>query len=320
MKTLKDINWNQVYCFYEVARKLSMKEASQILGVSKPTVSEQIKKLEELLDVTLFVRYPRKIKLTNEGTSLFACAKEMFEVGGRFLDTVSPDAIGGYCVRVGILESQTASVGLDFVSQYWDIFAPFGTVTTIREVMQESLMEKLIRGHFDWGVAFRDPVSPRLECREIAKTRLVFCCSPRIYAKFKHKEDILRSIPVAKSSWDSRLNEVIDDAFRKASIFPDEVIESDHPQFIINLAQRGRCVAIFPSETIDTASWGKELKVFELEQPVEMTLYALWPKGNERRVSIRKLIELLDMNKRPEQMQDPDLQIKVGDVKDSMLE
>ena len=138
MKRLKDVNWNQVYCFYEVARKLSMKDASQILGVSSPTISEQIKRLEEMLGVTLFRRFPRRLELTNEGVSLFGCAKEMFEVGGRFLDTVSLDSIGGYTVRVGIQETFSASVGIDFLSQYWDLFAPFGTVNAVREVRFEN--------------------------------------------------------------------------------------------------------------------------------------------------------------------------------------
>ena len=319
MKTLKDINWNQVYCFYEVARKLSMKEASRILGVSIPTISEQIKKLEELIGVTLFRRFPRRLELTNEGSSLFICAKEIFEAGGRFLDTVSPESIGGYSVRVGIQESLSASVGIDFLNQYWDLFAPYGTVNNIREVFFESLIEKIIQGHFDWGISFEKPLSPRLNYKEVSAIDLVFCCSPRIFRKFKHKEDILRSIPVARSSWDTTLNEVVDDAFRQSDIFPDEFIESDYHEFLVGLAKRGRCVAIFPKESVKNASWGPSLKTFELERPIKMSLYAIWLKGNERMISIKKLVDLLAMEGKPQAMRDPDLQIKVGDVKDSML-
>ena len=60
MKKLKDINWNQVYYFYEVARKMSMKEAAEVTGVSIPTVSEQIKRLETLLETPLFHRLMQK--------------------------------------------------------------------------------------------------------------------------------------------------------------------------------------------------------------------------------------------------------------------
>lgn len=320
MKTLKDINWNQVYCFYEVARKLSMKEASQLLNVSTPTVSEQIKKLEILLGVQLFRRHPRRIELTHEGSALFICAKEMFEAGGRFLDTVSPESIGGYSVRVGIQETLSASVSIDFVNQYWDLFAPFGTVSTGREVLFETLVEKLIQGHFDWCVSFQRPRSQRLSCQEIAKSELVFCCSPRIYKKFRRKEDILRSIPVARSSWDTILNETIDDAFRELSIFPDEYVETDHHELTISLAQRGRCIAIFPRKTVETSSWGGTMKTFTIRKPIRISHYAMWPKGNEKMVSIKKMIELINMKERPTAMRDPDLQIKVGEINDTMLE
>ncbi|MEZ4741864.1 MAG: LysR family transcriptional regulator [Bdellovibrionota bacterium] len=320
MKTLKDVNWNQVYCFYEVARKLSMKEAAQLLKVASPTVSEQIKRLEDLIGVTLFHRYPRRLELTNEGTALFKCAKEMFEAGGKFLDTISPDSIGGYNVRVGIQETLAASIGIEFINQYWDLFAPYGTVSTVREVLFESLIEKLIQGHFDWGISFEQPRSQRLNFCEVASSELVFCCSPRIYKKFKHREDIIRSIPIARSTWDNVLNEAVADAFRLQSIYPNEIIESDHHQFIIGLAQRGRCVAVFPKETIKTASWGKSLKAFSLEQPIKMQLYAIWAKGLEKMISIKKLTQLLNMSEKPDVMKDPDLQIKVGGVKDVLLE
>jgi len=320
MKTLKDINWNQVYSFYEVARKLSMTEAAQILGVSTPTVSEQVKRLEETLGVILFRRSPRKIELTNEGSTLFVCAREMFEAGGRFLDTVSSDSIGGYSARVGVHESLSASVGLGFINQYWDMFAPFGIVNTIREVLFETMVEKLIQGQFDWCISFVKPRSTRLEYQEVASSELVFCCSPRVFDKFKHKEDILRSMPVSRSTWDSVLNQTVDDSFREHNIFPDEMIESDHHQFIIGLAQRGRCVAIFPKETVSESSWGSSLKTFTLDKPIKMTLYAIWPKGNEKMISIKKLIQLLDMTEKPAAMLDPDLQIKVGDATEAMLD
>src|SRR6185312_9363840 len=102
MTSLKDVNWNQVYYFYEVAKRLSMKEAAAHLGVSLPTVSEQIKRLEERLDVQLFRREVRRLEMSPDGEKLYQCARDMFEAGYRFIDAVAPDGIGGYGVRVGL--------------------------------------------------------------------------------------------------------------------------------------------------------------------------------------------------------------------------
>jgi len=319
MKTLKDINWNQVYTFYEVARKMSMKEAANILGVSTATVSEQIKRLEKLVGLKLFHRETRRIVLTDEGASLFVCAREMFEVGGRFLDTVSPDSIGGYAVRVGIQETQSEAVAVNFVNQYWDLFAPFGTVNTFREPAIENLIEKLLQGRCDWGISTSIPKSNRLTHQTIATSNFIFCCSNRIFYKFKKKEDILSNIPFARGSWDHQLNDAVDDAFRVSNIYPDEIIESDHDQFILELAQRGRCVAILPEVALSSLSSDSELCSFALGTPISLNLYAIWPKGNQKMISIKKLIELLNLSGEPATMDDPDLQIKVSEVSDHLL-
>ena len=319
IKTLKDINWNQVYCFYEVARKLSMKEAGKVLHISTPTVSEQIKKLENTLGLTLFKRYPRRIILTNDGETLFHCAKEMFDVGRRFLDTISHNSIGGYTVRVGIQETISVAIAANFVSQYWDLFASYGTVNTLREVYSERLMEKVLSSDCDWGISLEKPKSIKLDYGEIGEFRIVFCCSPRIYRKFKNKEDILRNIPMARSSWDHRTNAAVDDYLREHNIFPEEIIESDHREFMIGLTQRGRCVGVFAEETLENASWGGSVKSFTLGKAISVKLYAIWAKGSERMISIKKLRELLKMEEEPLEMQDPDLQIKVSDVASDKL-
>jgi len=47
LQNLKDINWNHLYYFYEVSRAQSLKKASEYIGVTSATLSEQIKRLEE---------------------------------------------------------------------------------------------------------------------------------------------------------------------------------------------------------------------------------------------------------------------------------
>ena len=153
MNNLKNINWNQVYYFYEVARNLSMKEAAKFLGVSVPTVSEQISKFEQSIDLKLFLRSPRKIKLTNDGVTLYLHAKEIFESGKKLLDAVSPDSIGGYTVKVGVQESIQINSAIDFISSYLDTFSPFVTLNTKRIVVAERVMDEILQGNIDWGIA-----------------------------------------------------------------------------------------------------------------------------------------------------------------------
>ena len=315
IKTLKDINWNQVYCFFEVARKLSMKEAGKILHISTSTVSEQIKKLESSLEIKLFKRHPRRISLTRDGEALYHCAKEMFDVGGRFLDTISNNSIGGYVVRVAIQDSICSNVSATFVSQYWDLYAPYGTINTLREVFPHRLMERILTNEVDWGVSLEKPKSLRLNYGEIGKFEIAFTCSKRIFENFKDKEDILRTLPLARSSWDKQTNDLVDDYLREHNVFPEEIIESDHREFCVGLAQRGRCVAITAKDALESSQFqNKPLMTFTLKTPIISNLYAVWAKSSERMISIKKLKELLKMEGAPEQMHDHDFQIKVNEI------
>lgn len=320
IRTLKDINWNQVYCFHEVARRLSMKKASQILGVSTPTVSEQIKRLEDILGVNLFIRHTRQLELTKEGKALYHCTKEMFEAGVRFLDTVSDNSIGGYSVRVGIQETISASVPIHFVSRYWDLFAQYGTVNTIRAPSADEVFNRIDNGSFDWALTLERPRHRKVEWAEVDSFEIAFCCSPHLYHKFRDPKDILRSIPLARSSWDQLLNETVDDHLHAQQIYPEEIIETDHPEFCIGLAQRGRCVAVFAKKTLETALWGQDLEVFQIAEPIRLRLYAVWLSANERMISIKKLKELLQSSSRQSVgSDDPDFQLRVNQVSEDLL-
>ena len=57
--------------FYTVAQEKNISRASQELYISQPAISKSIRKLEESLGVTLFVRSSRGVRLTEEGSLLY---------------------------------------------------------------------------------------------------------------------------------------------------------------------------------------------------------------------------------------------------------
>lgn len=66
--------------FLTVAREQSISAAAQALHLSQPTLSRQLKEMEEELGKTLFLRGNRKITLTEEGMILRKRAQEVMEL------------------------------------------------------------------------------------------------------------------------------------------------------------------------------------------------------------------------------------------------
>ena len=64
------INLELYRIFVVVANELNITRASEKLNVSQPTVTKQIKNLENLLNVTLFERSNIGMKLTSDGNKL----------------------------------------------------------------------------------------------------------------------------------------------------------------------------------------------------------------------------------------------------------
>lgn len=73
-----DINLNLYKIFYEVALSKSISSASKKLIITQSAVSKSISKLEDDLNVKLFYRSSKGIKLTDKGEELLFYVKEAF--------------------------------------------------------------------------------------------------------------------------------------------------------------------------------------------------------------------------------------------------
>jgi DNA-binding transcriptional LysR family regulator len=319
MKNLKDINWNHLHCFYELAKVQSLKRTAEKLGVAPSTLSAQLKMLEEKFNQRLFKRSSKGLFLTNIGAALFEKTKRMFEEGSRILEQFSEDFVGGYPVTVGIVETISHDLAAEFTSQYWDLYTKYGTVNTLRQDGHQALVDNLRLGNIDWGISLKEPKKKDISFAEIGSFEVVFCCSEDLYDKFKNAEDILVNIPFFESTWDKVLNKAILKHLRENGVSPKEKIYSDHLDFVRKLCIRGRCVMYLPRNPLEDY---KGLKTFHLNTPLKVSLYALWRKKDEGLIAISRLRELVQtkLSAVPKRYEDIDLQIEVSDISSEALE
>lgn len=82
------LNYHHLLYFWTVAREGGVAKAAARLHLTHPTVSGQIRELEERLGEKLFVRAGRGLELTEMGRVVYRYADEIFALGRELLDTV----------------------------------------------------------------------------------------------------------------------------------------------------------------------------------------------------------------------------------------
>lgn len=88
------LNYHHFMYFWMTVREGGIQAASRKLSLAHPTVSVQIKRLEENLGHALFDRSRRKLELTEAGEMAYRYADEIFSLGREFVDALNGQAPG----------------------------------------------------------------------------------------------------------------------------------------------------------------------------------------------------------------------------------
>lgn len=97
------LNYHHLLYFYVAAQEGSITAAARRLHLSQPTLSAQIRRLEEEVGEKLFTRRGRKLVLTDVGQTTFRYADEIFTLGRELTETLRGRPTGkAPWLRVGV--------------------------------------------------------------------------------------------------------------------------------------------------------------------------------------------------------------------------
>ena len=120
--------------------------------VTQPTLSMQIQKLEEELDVTIFNRKKKPIELTPIGQKILEQAKLIVDESNRINDIVDQQKgfVGGE-FRLGIIPTIMPTLLPYFLKTFLKKYSKVRLL--IEEITTDEMMKKLSEGHLDAGIA-----------------------------------------------------------------------------------------------------------------------------------------------------------------------
>ena len=82
------LNYHHLLYFWMIAKKGSIARACEELRLAQPTLSGQLRALEDSLGEKLFVRQGRRLVLTEVGQVVYRYAEEIFALGGELADVL----------------------------------------------------------------------------------------------------------------------------------------------------------------------------------------------------------------------------------------
>ena len=152
--------------FLAVAREQSFSQAAERLYLSQPTLSRQLRELEDELGKQLFVRGNKGVTLTEEGMMLRKRAEEIIELVDKTEEEVrqSSEHIGGK-VYIGagetyafkLIADTAQKLQADYPDIKYSIFSGDGT----------DVLERLDKGLVDFGIVFQHADPAKYESVEI---------------------------------------------------------------------------------------------------------------------------------------------------------
>jgi aminoethylphosphonate catabolism LysR family transcriptional regulator len=77
------VNFHQLRSFHVVAQEMSFTKAAGVLRIGQPTLTVQVRALEEKYGIELFVRTPKGLRLSRSGQALFEITTQVFFLGDQ---------------------------------------------------------------------------------------------------------------------------------------------------------------------------------------------------------------------------------------------
>jgi DNA-binding transcriptional LysR family regulator len=82
-----DIKYDDLKAFVDIYKAGTFSRASELMGLTQSALSQKVKRLEETLSATIFIRHPRHLELTASGQKLLIYGKEVIQRQEDFLNS-----------------------------------------------------------------------------------------------------------------------------------------------------------------------------------------------------------------------------------------
>jgi len=284
------MNFNHLYYFHVVATEGSIAKAAAKLGLTQPTISEQLRELERTLGGALFDRTPSGLKITPNGSQAYQHTSVMFGASERLLEALGRGrkASLGRTLRVGVTASVARGIATDFLMP---VLGLDDCTPSIRDGEFTELLRQLRALDLDLVLGDTRPVEAAAELLEVVpihRPRLVGIGAPDLVKDGVAWDGVplIHYRPSAPAYWE------VEAFFERLDATPRMIAETDDPLLMVEAAARALCIAFVPRSMIRDAVAAGRITVVAALPPTGAEVLALYRHDDQAALS-RRAVEAL---------------------------
>jgi len=289
-----ELNLHQLEIFLCIARERSFSKAAERLRISQPSVSIQIRNLEDFLEVKLFERLGRRVYLTREGKAVLEHAKKISAIVSdlqnniRDLKGIRRGQLSAGCSRVPSATLVPLAVA-QFKAQYPK------TEISIKTGRSYEVERWVVENEVDLGVIEGDPAAGLLMKEPWYTDELVLVVSPRshllkrrrLFVKEILEEPFLIQSPGIRPTFVERV-------FAERGMFIKNRITVGSREAVKTAVAAGCGVSIMPKSLIDTERRAGILKARKIRDlDVRYPVNLIYRRDKQLSQSVLAFAELL---------------------------
>jgi DNA-binding transcriptional LysR family regulator len=275
---------SQLRCFVAVARELNFRRAAEHLHMTQPPLSRQIQLLEDDLNVKLFERTSRSVRLTAAGRSFFVEAQDLLKrAEAASLTARQADAGKHGSLSFGFIPVSAFDI-LPRIFNAVGKAAP-GVNLLLHEMLTIEQIEALTAGRTDLGLIRLPREKERVELKCIQRERFVLAMPTGHALEGKDRitiENLDGQSFVMYSPADGWYTyEILAPLFTYAKVRPNFVQYLGQTHTILALVSAGVGCALIPQSSQVIGLPNVVFRQIELPSEARVEVFLAWRRGND---------------------------------------
>ena len=196
--------------FYTVAKHRHMTKASEELHISQPAISQSIKKLEEQLGGTLFLRSNKGMELTEEGKMFYEYVKGALElINNAENEFTSFKDLSKGEIKIGCSTTLTKLILIDSLREFHNEFPNINI--NITNDLTSNLINELKLGKLDFVIFNESNIKEtNLYLEKIKDLKQGFVYNPEFYNDEINNFEDLNNVPLILQKEESNSRKLLD--------------------------------------------------------------------------------------------------------------